>query len=46
MDDPDALLHELLETMSVSKAASEASILTGQSKRDLYQRALAITSKG
>ena len=38
--DSDKLLIELLETLSVSKAAAEAAELTGLSKRDLYQRAL------
>lgn len=40
--DVDALLSELLQTMSVSKAAGEAAELTGGSKRDLYQRALVL----
>ncbi|MFK7901712.1 MAG: 16S rRNA (cytidine(1402)-2'-O)-methyltransferase [Nitratireductor sp.] len=38
--DIDALLLELLQTMSVSRAASEAAKLTGRAKRDLYQKAL------
>ncbi|MEM7215467.1 MAG: 16S rRNA (cytidine(1402)-2'-O)-methyltransferase [Pseudomonadota bacterium] len=38
--DADVLLTDLLETMSVSKAAAEAAQLTGLSKRDMYQRAL------
>ena len=38
--DPEALLVELLSRMSVSKAAAEASALTGIAKRELYQRAL------
>ena len=43
--DPEALLAELLETNSVSRAASEAAKLTGISKRDLYQQALAISQR-
>lgn len=43
--DLDALIAELLETMSVSRAAGEAAKLTGRSKRDLYQRALALKEK-
>ena len=38
--DPDALLTELMQEMSVSRAAAQASELTGKPKRDLYQRAL------
>ena len=37
---PEELLLELLKTMSVGDAASEAAGLTGRSKRDLYQIAL------
>lgn len=40
--DIDALIAELLETMSVSRAASEAAKLSGRPKRDLYQRALTL----
>ena len=40
--DPDKLLRELMETMSASKAASEAALLTGLPKRGLYQRATVI----
>lgn len=40
--DLDKILTEFLETMSVSRAASEAASLTGQSKREVYQRALAL----
>ena len=43
--DIDALLTELLETMSVSRAASEAANLSGRTKRDLYQRALKLSGK-
>lgn len=39
----DDLLTELLETMSVSRAASEAAKLTDRPKRDLYQRALTLS---
>ncbi|MEM8649829.1 MAG: 16S rRNA (cytidine(1402)-2'-O)-methyltransferase [Pseudomonadota bacterium] len=38
--DPEMLIQELLKTMSVGDAASEAASLTGRSKRDLYQIAL------
>ncbi|MCB1384927.1 MAG: 16S rRNA (cytidine(1402)-2'-O)-methyltransferase [Nitratireductor sp.] len=38
--DPETLLRELLQTMSVSRAAAEAARLTGGRKRDLYQLAL------
>ncbi|MEM9330924.1 MAG: 16S rRNA (cytidine(1402)-2'-O)-methyltransferase [Pseudomonadota bacterium] len=40
--DTDTLLKELLQTMPLSQAAAEAAALTGVSKRDLYQRALAL----
>lgn len=40
--DPDDLLRELLQSMPLSQAATQAASLTGLSKRDLYQRALAI----
>ncbi len=43
--DEETLLKELLETMSVSKAAAEAAQLTGGSKRDLYQKALSLKGK-
>ncbi len=43
--DIDALLTELMETMSVSRAASEAANLSGRAKRDLYQRALKLSGK-
>ena len=43
--DIDALLTELMETMSVSPAASEAANLSGRAKRDLYQRALKLSGK-
>lgn len=44
--DPDALLAELLERMSLSQAAAEAARLTGIGRRDLYQRALALSQEG
>lgn len=44
--DPDALLAELLERMSVSQAAAEAARLTGIGRRELYQRALALSQEG
>lgn len=43
--DVDALITELLQTMSVSRAASEAAKLSGRPKRDLYQRALSLNEK-
>jgi 16S rRNA (cytidine1402-2'-O)-methyltransferase len=43
--DADTVLMELLETMSVSRAASEAAKLTGLAKRDLYSRALEIVAE-
>lgn len=41
----ETLLLELMQNMSVSKAAAEAAVLTGNSKRDLYQQALALKEK-
>lgn len=41
--DTDALLAELLETASVSRAAAQAAELTGRSRRELYQRALELS---
>ena len=38
--DPDTLLLELMREMPVSRAAAQASELTGKPKRELYQRAL------
>jgi len=38
----DELLLELMATMSVSRAAAEAANLSGKTKRDMYQRALAL----
>lgn len=38
----DELLIELMATMSVSRAAAEAADLSGKTKRDMYQRALAL----
>ncbi len=43
--DTESLLLELMRTMSVSKAAAEAAILTGNSKRDLYQQALILKER-
>lgn len=43
--DSDQLLRELLETMSVSRAAGEAAKLTGLAKRDLYAQALKIADE-
>jgi 16S rRNA (cytidine1402-2'-O)-methyltransferase len=44
-EDVDALLLSLLDTKSVRETADEASALTGLSRRDLYQRALALKDK-
>ncbi|MCB1462002.1 MAG: 16S rRNA (cytidine(1402)-2'-O)-methyltransferase [Nitratireductor sp.] len=41
--DTDALLAELLETASVSRAAAQAAELTGRPRRELYQRALELS---
>ncbi len=43
--DIDNLLRELLETMTVSRAAAEAAKLTGKTKRELYQRSLQMNEK-
>ncbi|MGI9352780.1 MAG: 16S rRNA (cytidine(1402)-2'-O)-methyltransferase [Rhizobiaceae bacterium] len=43
--DTEALLIELLQSLSVSQAAAEAAQLTGGSKRELYQQALALKEK-
>ena len=45
VEDTETLLVELMENMSVSKAAAEAANLTGKSKRDLYQQALTLKEK-
>ncbi len=45
IQDTETLLLELMQNMSVSKAAAEAAVLTGNSKRDLYQQALALKEK-
>jgi 16S rRNA (cytidine1402-2'-O)-methyltransferase len=44
--DMDTMLKDLMATMSVSRAAGEAARLSGLSKRDLYQRALALKGEG
>jgi len=43
--DVDQLLRELLETMTVSRAAAEAARLTGKTKREFYQRALQLNEE-
>lgn len=45
IQDTESLLLELMQSMSVSKAAAEAAVLTGGSKRDLYQQALTLKEK-
>lgn len=45
IQDTESLLIELMQSMSVSKAAAEAAVLTGGSKRDLYQQALTLKDK-
>lgn len=45
MPDIDGMLADLLQTHTVSRAASEAARLSGLSKRDLYQRALALSKE-
>ena len=42
----DVLLRELSANMATSKAAAEAARLTGLSKKDLYQRLLALKGEG
>jgi 16S rRNA (cytidine1402-2'-O)-methyltransferase len=44
-EDVDALLVSLLATRSVRESADEAATLTGLSRRDLYQRALALKDR-
>lgn len=44
-EDIDALLLSLLATRSVRESADEAAALTGLSRRDLYQRALALKDR-
>jgi len=44
--DVDLLLKDLMASMSVSRAAGEAAKLSGISKRELYQRALALKEEG
>jgi 16S rRNA (cytidine1402-2'-O)-methyltransferase len=43
--DPDALIGELLERMSVSEAAAEAARMTGMPRRMLYSRALELSKR-
>jgi 16S rRNA (cytidine1402-2'-O)-methyltransferase len=45
-EDADRLLAELLTSRSVRAAAEEAAALTGLSRRELYQRALALKDEG
>ena len=43
--DPEEVLADLLKTMSLSRAASEAVTLTGLPKRELYKLALSLESR-
>lgn len=42
----DAILARLAETLPTAKAATEAAKLTGQPRKDLYQRLLALKGEG
>ena len=44
--DVDELLRSMMKEMSASKAAAEASRLTGEPKGDLYKRILAFKDNG
>ena len=44
--DPEAVLRDLMEQMSASRAAAEAARLTGRPKRELYAMALAMKGDG
>ena len=44
--DPERVLADLLERMSVSRAAGEAARLTGRPKRELYALALSMRDEG
>src|SRR5919197_2852052 len=43
--DLDALLREALERLSVKEAVAEVAAVTGESRREVYQRALALTKE-
>lgn len=45
-EDVDTALAEAVARVGVKQAAAEVAAMTGQSKRDLYQRALALAAKG
>jgi 16S rRNA (cytidine1402-2'-O)-methyltransferase len=44
--DLDALLHKALARVSVKEAVAEVAAVTGQPRREVYQRALALTKDG
>jgi 16S rRNA (cytidine1402-2'-O)-methyltransferase len=43
--DLDALLRRALERLSVKEAVAEVAAVTGESRREVYQRALALTKE-
>ena len=43
--DLDALLREALDRLSVKEAVAEVAAVTGESRREVYQRALALTKE-
>ena len=45
-DDIDALLRRALSRVSVKDAVGEVAIVTGRPRREIYQRALALTKDG
>jgi 16S rRNA (cytidine1402-2'-O)-methyltransferase len=43
--DVDALLRAALDRLSVKEAVAEVAAVTGEPRRDVYQRALALAKK-
>ncbi len=43
--DVDALLLQALDRLSVKEAVAEVAAVTGEPRRDVYQRALALAKK-